>query len=633
MYSRTLAEKLKPRPRRDLSETQPIVGEEWKEEEPALPSQTVAPRMIGATRVVLWWLLAASVVFFLGAVGFFTYYFTLGGGANPASPNNIDIAISGPTEVAGGEPAQLQIVVTNRNRVTLELADLVITYPQGTRSPTDFATDLPSQRISLGTIEPGGRRQGTISAVFSGSEGAQAAVKAELEYRISGSNSIFVAASDYELAFSSSPLSISIDGNVETTSGQPIELTVTVAADASAPVKDVLLSIDYPFGFKFASASPAPANNEQNLWALGDLSPGERRPVTIRGTLSGEQGDNRVFHFSAGTRKSSSNLAIDTKFASNTYGMRISQPFLGLTIAVNKESGTGVVISPGENVIVTINYQNNLSTQISDAVIAARLSGVLLDGSNVNTTDGFFRSSDDTVLWDKTTTQGKLASLPPGERGSVSFTFQMPTSDALKGIVNPRLDINVNAAGRRLSEAGVPQNLQSTVRQNVKIGTDLAVAAQGLYYANPFGSSGPMPPQAGKETTYGVVFTITNTTNKVLNATMTAKLPPYVRWVGVYRPSTERLTFNQLDGTVTWLVGTIEPGAGLNGVEPRQAAIAIGLTPSTSQIGQSPPLITNIVLKGKDAATGADISREAANVTTNILGDPGFAPANATVVR
>jgi len=37
--------------------------------------------------------------------------------------------------------------------VPLELADLVVTYPKGTRSPTDFATDLQNQRIPLGVIE------------------------------------------------------------------------------------------------------------------------------------------------------------------------------------------------------------------------------------------------------------------------------------------------------------------------------------------------------------------------------------------------------------------------------------------------------------------------------------------------
>jgi len=101
----------------------------------------------------------------------------------------------------------------------------------------------------------------------------------------------------------------------------------------------------------------------------------------------------------------------------------------------------------------------------------------------------------------------------------------------------------------------------------------------------------------------------------------------------VYSPSGEKLTFNQSDGTVTWDIGTIAAGAGLGGTLPRQAAISVGFTPSTSQIGQSPPLVLNINLTGTDAATGVPVNRALRDVTTNIAGDAGFNSSEATVVR
>jgi hypothetical protein len=80
-------------------------------------------------------------------------------------------------------------------------------------------------------------------------------------------------------------------------------------------------------------------------------------------------------------------------------------------------------------------------------------------------------------------------------------------------------------------------------------------------------------------------------------------------------------------------VGDIEPGAGVDGAVPKQAAIAIGFTPSTSQIGQQPLLIRDVTFKGTDEATGATVTRIADEVSTNINGDPGFTAANANVVR
>ena len=260
MYSRSLSPKIHDRERRPLGQEQPSVGNEFVKPQEDASGLVVAPRTIGVARKALWWLLGAAIIFFVGAIAFFTYYFLFGGGSFAASPSNIAISISGPPQIEGGAPTELQIVVVNRNKVPLELADLVVTYPKGTRSPTDFATDLQNQRIPLGVIEAGGTRQGTVSAVFAGNEGDHADVKVELEYRIGGSSAIFAASSDYSIVFSSSPLSLVVTGNNETISGQPVELTVSVASNANAPVRDVLFSARYPFGFKFSSANPAPSS-------------------------------------------------------------------------------------------------------------------------------------------------------------------------------------------------------------------------------------------------------------------------------------------------------------------------------------------------------------------------------------
>ncbi len=631
MYSRALSDKIKDRPRRALQDRVSMVGDDFVRPEETAPASTVAPRAILWARTALWWLLAGAVVFFIGAIGFFTYYFVFGAGSSAASPRNIDISVVGPPQVEGGVPTELQIVVQNRNNIPLELAELVVTFPNGTRSPVDFSADYPTLRKSLGTIEPGGTLQGTISAVFAGDEGVGATVHIEVEYHIAGSNAVFVASTDYNFVFSSSPVSLAITGNTDTISGQPAELTVTVASNANAPLVDVVLSAQYPFGFKLASASPAPGAS--GLWEIGTLSPGERRTITVRGTLVGDRGDERVFRFIAGTRKTATAATVDTPLSDHTFTVAIAKPFLDLSISVNGSDAATTVISPGDNVNVAISWQNNLPTAIRNAVIVARLSGIQIDGSSVRTTDGFYRSTDTVVLWDRTTTAGAFSELAAGAHGTVSFSFQAPSSDALNAIVNPQLAISVNAAGNRVSESGVPQTLQATASKKISLASDIQLDARGLYYSSPLGASGPLPPKAGSETTYAIVFTVTNTTSKVRDASVTAVLPPYVRWVGVYSPPDARMQFNQADGTIRWDIGAIEVGTGIGSSTPRQAAVKIGFTPSTSQIGQEPALLGDIMLSGVDDATGERITKTVKDVTTNILGDPGFSAANATVVK
>lgn len=636
MYSRKYADKLGDRERREMEEGKSSVPEDWAHEErvnaPTLtPLQMVMrPPAPSRARGILKWVLGAAFVFFLAAIAFFLYYLYFGG-ASAISARNIDIVITGPAQIAGGELTDLEITVTNRNREQLELADLVVAYPPGTRLNPGSCSEQTC-RITLGTIAPGGSQVVKLPAVYAGGAGQHASVSAELEYRLAGSNAIFVASSEYAFVFSSSPITIAVVGNTETVSGQPMQMTVTVSSNADQPIADVLLSASVPFGFKLTSASPQP--DSAGLWKLGTISPGETKTITINGVLSGETTDSRVFHFLAGTKAATSS-AIDAQLADTSLTVGIARPFLAMTFSVNDApSGKSVPVAPGDLVSVAINYQNNLSSEIDNAVVVAKLGGIAIDGTSVHSESGFYRSTDNSVLWDKTTTGGELAAVPAGASGKLTFSFLMPTSEQLKGIQDPVLNISVSAGGQRLGETGVPENLQSTAIQKLVVASDLTLTAQGLYFTDPFGASGPMPPKAENETTYAIAFTITNTTNSIKNAVVTAALPPYVRLVGNhYLPASEKVAFDSNTGLFTWKVGDIAPGAGLGAVPPRQVVIEIGFTPSTSQILTSPPLVQSIKLSGTDASTQAAVTKTAPDVTTNIVGDPGFSSINAKVVK
>jgi hypothetical protein len=238
-----------------------------------------------------------------------------------------------------------------------------------------------------------------------------------------------------------------------------------------------------------------------------------------------------------------------------------------------------------------------------------------------------------------------FSNLPAGSEGIVGFSFAVPSNDVLQSLRNPYFTMSVNGAGKRISETGVPENLQSTVSQRIGVASDLTLTAQGLYHANPFGSVGPLPPKAGTETTYAAVFTVVNTTNKVTNAKLTATIPPYVRWVGSYSPRSENVTFNLTNGTFTWEIGEINPGVGVGSTTPRQAAVAIGFTPSTSQIGTAPIILQDITLTGTDAATGIAIVKKIDDLSSDLTKvskssssiptppDTGFNSTQGTVVR
>ena len=632
MYSRSLSQGLMMRSRREMNPIDYHVPDSWEPKEVPTPGMAIASRVISIAHRAMWWMLALAVCFFIASAGIFFYYFTIGSGGTLAAPGNIEISIRGSATAVGGEPSQLQIIVVNRNQAALELADLVVKYPDGTRSPTDFITALPQQRISLGTIESGGRRQGTVSAVLIGKDGEQAKILTELEYRVANSNAIFVAEKEYAVTFSNSPISVSLQANAEAISGQRIILTAHVTSDSDVVLRDALFKMEYPFGFVVESRDPAPKQGD--LWELGDLRPGEDHLITVRGTLKGQEGDERVFRAIAGIRKEAKTKAIDVALAESVHRIAIAKPFIGIGLIVNADSSTeSVSVSPGQTINITVPWVNNLPVRITDAVIVARLSGLAIQKDTVRTADGFYRSTDNTVLWDKTTTKDALRVLEPGARGAVSFSFQMPSESNLLNVREASLEIAIHAAGKRIAESSVPETLQSSVTRTLKLASCVKLIAQGFYYSNPFGSVGPLPPKVDEETTYALVFTVLNTSNQIKDAKITAQLPPYIRWIGVYSPAQERVTFNTQNGSMEWNIGNIAQDAGIKEVPGRQVAFAVGFTPSTSQIGQQPDLIRNVVLSGMDAFTGGKVTVTQTSVTTNLIDDPGFSALESNVVQ
>lgn len=634
MYSRSLSKNIRTKPRRDLEQPDFAVPEDFTLPEELTAQSSVAPRVIGWGRYIAKLLLIFSIVFCVTSVAAFVYFFTAGGGSLAADPGNIDISIRGPLQVAGGERSELQIVVTNKNRAPLELADLIVRFPKGTRSPTDFITELSEQRISLGHIDAGGQQQGTIPAVFVGEQGTTDTVKVELEYRVQESNAIFVAESSYGLTFGSGPLSVAVKGNNEAISGQRVALTVEVRAGSGAPLRDALLEVQYPFGFEEEQSSPAPTRGS-NMWELGDMRPGEVREIVVRGTLEGQERDERIFTARTGIRKTTAQGSIDVILSESAHHMTLAQPFVGVAIVVNKESGDeAVTVKAADNVSVTLGYKNNLTVPIENVVLVARLDGVDLPGASFKTSDGYYRSSDRTVFFDKTTTKGLLGKLQPGASGTVSFSFAMPTADALARLREGQLKITVHAAGKRVNERNVPETLQASISRGLKLASDVRIIAQGFYYQNPLGvSSGPLPPKVDEETTYGIVFTAANSSNVIQQGKVTAQLPPYVRWVGVSSPRSEKIYFNSSDGSIMWDLGELKAGVGVGDVPPRQMAFMVGFTPSSSQIGEQPPLVTDIILTGKDTFTGDDVTTVHPDISTNLLDDTNFASTEATVVE
>jgi len=461
-----------------------------------------------------------------------------------------------------------------------------------------------------------------------GEENTSKVAQVVLEYRMAGSNATIKKTTIYSIKISSSPVNVKLSVPKEVSSGQEVELSIEVGSNSKDSTGAILIYATFPRGFNFISASPAPTYGE-NVWRVVDLSPQEKRTIKIRGSIEGQENEEKVTKILVGTEDTKDERFVGIVYNSATESSTITKPFLALDVAINNSKSQDNVVSLGKGVRVDVFWQSNNPTKFTDAVIEVKLNGVALDRYSIYASGGgYYRSIDNTIVWDKSGSKD-LAVIDPVSRGTVSFSFSPVAlgigADSL--IKNPQIVFEVRARANKISDLSYNEIVSTFMSRSVKFETDLRVYAKGMFFSGPFQNIGPIPPQADKETTYTISLSVRNSSNNVSNAVAKTTLPIYVKWLGKIDPEGEDISFNDSTGEVTWNVGRVLSGG------TRDAAFQISFVPSVSHINRSPLLTGDITISAMDDFTKTEVMDKKPALTTYITGDPQFNPNDANVVQ
>ncbi|MFA6274366.1 MAG: hypothetical protein WC662_04360 [Candidatus Paceibacterota bacterium] len=572
-----------------------------------------------------------SVVFFVLALGYAGYMFFAGG--NTVSNKNIEISVLGNTFTAGGEELSLQIEIVNKNNSLLELADLIVEYSKSSSEVLSPDSNLERLRVSLGAIPAGSVRSENVKIVLFGEQGSIRDVKISLEYRVEGSNAIFVKEKLHQVTISSAPLDLTIDAPQEVSSNQDIILNIKAALNATKPASKILIKLDYPVGFQFTSATPMPSFGN-NVWNLGDLAPGSENKISIVGKMIDVfDGEEKTFHIWSGSQSETDKSAIETIFNSIGHTVLIKKHFIEANLSINGASQREVA-TDGKNLIHgEIRWINNLDTKIGDLEIRAKISGNAINRKTISANQGFYNSIEDTIVWDRNTLMN-LKEVGSGIAGSVSFSFSsLPVFSGASGmILDPTINVEVSVSGKQLLEGNILKTLTNSESKIIKIISDVGLAGKVLYYSGPFANSGPIPPKAEQETIYTVVWTISNTVNNISKAKVFSTLPSWARFVGPISPPAEDLVYNPSSKEITWNIGGISRGTGIMG-ESKEVAFQIAIIPSISQVGSSPYIINDAILTGHDDFANVDIRVNKGSLNTKLMNDLNTLPFADRVVE
>lgn len=578
--------------RRDtLTGSAPSAPQRWAPEPPP-----PAPPKISGTALFL----GISIAFFVIAAVVTGVMLIMGG--RSVSPDNVTISIENEqVAVSSGESSSLYIVVRNENPVPITSAVLRVEFPEGTGEAEQPGTPLSYYEEELGELPAGAVLRRTVSASFFGSENQTLRIPISVEYGTGASNATFVSTKEHEVVVSSSPILLLVQTLKEVTPGQSLTLRLSVRSNASVPLENVAVRVEgrpYPFGFTPTNTQPT---QDGALFMIGTLSPGDERDITINGTLMGEEGEERVFRFSAGTLKSDVSRDFSVVYTEADATVVLAQPFFKVDLTLDRSGEDVVVADAGDTLVGLLSFANELEDPLKDGSITIALKGDAFESSSVQATNGFYQSAARTVRFDRDTVSA-LRELRPGETGNGSFSFKVKSGSALAALRNPSITLDVSVAARRVEGGSVAETLTSTQTKTIKIRTALGLSMSASR------SAGAPAPEAEKETSYAITLNASNTVNSTAGTLMKLTLPSYVRYVG---SESMGVSYNEATREVTWTIGDMTAGGSLT------SGFTLAFLPSASQRGTSPTLVSAAELRGYDRFVGETVTTSASAVTSD----------------
>lgn len=544
-----------------------------------------------------------SFIFFLAALGY--AYFKFSQNNVSVSADKIDISVVGNAFTKGGDDLPLQIEIKNNNTASLELTNLSVEYPKGAEDSATDVVRLP--RDIIGTIKPGENVIRNINVKLYGSEKSIRNIKVSLEYHPEGSNAIFSKDKYYPVTISLAPLSLNIDAPSTTVSDQSISFKITATLNTTLPSDNPVLQVNYPNNFIFDSAIPAPSLGN-SIWDLSALTVDKPITIEVKGRLTGQDGDEQVFHVYAGTTSGTDQSNVSVIYSSILQKVLITKPYLDARILVNSQDQSEYVVSGGVKVNTEILWENNLPTRITGGQIIVSLSGNAFDKNTVVSNNGFYDSANNQIIWDMSSVPA-LSEINPGEKGNVSFSFIPLSLVGQTDLKDPQVLIKVSIKGRQPTLGTTFNDINNFTEKIVKLQSDFQIVSSPVY------ESGSMPPKAESQTRYTINWTLSNSANIIAGAEARSVLPVYIKWVGLPPGDKQNVSYNEVTREVIWNIGTVAPYTGIN--SNQEVSFIISISPSISQIDSVPQLMKEIYLSGTDIYTNTPVKVISSYITTS----------------
>lgn len=549
-----------------------------------------------------------SLVIFLIGAGVLAAVFYFG-----FQKDDLELSLLAKDRAESGEKVTYQIFYKNTTSGPLRDLELTLTYPSGSVPLHDEAKPgaVPRTRIAIGELAAGQEARMELEARLFGRENEVKKAEAVLTYRPESSTSRFVAKETAETVIVRVPLVVTLNVPTNLASRQEVEIVLDYSSNAQGPFDNMSLGIEYPEGFTFVSAEPKPTIRN-SIWSIGSIQPGDAGKITIRGTISGVPADRKMFIARAGIYNALKEEWTPYQIVEKE--AVIAAPFLSVSQYINEEREP--IVPLGQTLRVRLHYKNNLDIPLKNVSIEVALKGGLHDPKTILVDKGFYQGGTERIFWTPNS-YTPFSELKAGEEGDVMFTVGLKAGDQIQG--NTVISEAVIRSGDQ--PAGY-EGIDFTHNDEVtaKVSSKLTLSSRSAYRSQYLSGSGPLPPVVGRETTYVVIWQLSNSLNDLAGAEVRARLAPGISWKNSVAPAGVTLAYDAHSGIIVWRVGDVERGAGDSKPAPT-VAFTVGLVPAPNQVEASPTLIEGIEAVAVDSFTKQELKVPAENLTTELRTD------------
>ena len=518
------------------------------------------------------------VVLFLALAGLGFWYWQ----KNPYSKEVLKVEILAPQEVNFAEEIEYTVKYKNNGDVRLEEPRLIFEYPENTVVGDSFLRRKEIGPEELGDIYPGDEKTYTFKGRLFGKEGDLKTAKVWINYQPKNLSARYESESSHTAKIKAIPLTFDFDLPSRVEANKEFEFSINYYSILDYPLSDLSIKAEYPEGFEFIESDPDSLS--KNEWDILLLNKAEGGRIDIKGKISAELGDRKVFKASLGFWRDGEFILLKEI----TKGVEITEPSISVFQEINNQKD--YTASLGDMLHYEIYFRNVGEEPFKDLFLVARLDGKPFDFNSIKAPTGNFEEGDNTIVWDGKNIS-KLNFLDQGEEGKVEFWVELKEDWTVSNISEKNVLIKNTVLVSKMKE-----EFETKVNSKLSLGQEVSNGDQ---------------PEAGKETAYTISWQAKNHLNDVKNVKVKAVLPSNVRLTGEISPDgqSSNFTFDSQSREIVWMAGDMDAGQGVIS-EASSISFKVAITPNAGQRGDRAVLIKSARIIGEDIWTAKFVEYE-----------------------